>query len=238
MGSPLVQKIRDFVLLRPRVQLYRKLIGNTGSIVDVGCANGGLLRHLRTQGDWDLCGVEPNETAANFGIADGLKIIPTSLENARLAERSVDLAIMNHVLEHLPDPRATVSSLFRALKPGGYFVGEIPSPRCLERLIFHKYWGGFHLPRHLTFFDAQNLKSFLGCMGFENEQVHGSMQASNWVLSFSNFLKARQCSEALLETFNPHSFFWLSVSTPVSYALKMLGSWPILHFSARKPLFG
>jgi SAM-dependent methyltransferase len=236
VGSSLVQKVRDYVLLKPRVELYRRLIGSTGRILDVGCANGELLNHLRRRGAWELWGVEPNKAVVSIALNEGVRIIPTLLEAARIPDESVDLAIMNHVLEHLPDPRRTVSSLFRALKPGGYFVGEIPSPNCLERFVFQKYWGGFHLPRHLTFFSAYNIKSFLISMGFQDAQIRGTMQASNWVLSFSNFLKANHYSEGLIRAFHPHSFFWLSVSTPISYAFKLCGSWPILHFCARKPI--
>src|SRR5262249_54003747 len=163
-------------------------------LLDVGCGNGALLNHLRTQANWELWGVEPHQSAARFGIDDGLAITPTLLEHANLPEESVDLVIMNHVLEHLPDPRITVSAVYRVLKPGGYFVGEIPSPYCLERLIFQQYWGGFHLPRHLTFFKSRDIRSFLTVMGFDVNDIHGTMQSSNWVLSFANFLKAHHCS--------------------------------------------
>src|SRR5262249_23259604 len=201
-----------------------------------GCATGALLSHLRLQGNWELWGVEPNETAAKIGMNEGLKIIPALLEDTRIPDGSVDLAIMNHVLEHLPDPGRTLSSVFRVAKPGGYFVGEIPSPHCIERIIFQRYWGGFHLPRHLTFFSPAQIRLFLTRTGFEEVRISGSMQASNWLLSFSNFLKGMHCPDTLIRAFQPHSFFWLSASTPISYLLKLCRNWPILHFCARKPL--
>jgi SAM-dependent methyltransferase len=236
VGSSFVQAIRHFVLVRPRANLYRRLIGREGSIVDVGCSVGGLLHELSAQGNWQLTGVEPVAEVAAMGNAQGLHIIPKPLEEAGIPNASVDLAIMNHVLEHLPDPAKTVASVFEMLKPGGYLAGEIPSPRCVERTIFGRYWGGYHLPRHLTFFSPRHIRRFLENTGFQDASVSYQQQPSSSLLSFCNYLRSRKTSPWLLSIFSPHSLFWLTVLTPVTTVLKLLGSAPIIHFQARKPL--
>ena len=153
VGSELVRKIRHFFLVRPRIKLYKKLIGDKGTIVDIGCSVGALLSELKDSNtNWTLLGVEPVEEVAMIAQEQGLNVIPTILEESHIPDNSIDLAIMNHVLEHLPDPVLTAAHVYKILKPGALFAGEIPSPKCIERVIFGKYWGGYHLPRHLTFF--------------------------------------------------------------------------------------
>ncbi len=235
VGSSWVRSIRRMFLIRPRANLYRRLIGSKGSVVDIGCSVGGLLHELSALGDWRLTGVEPVTEIATMGIAQGLHIIPTTLEEAKIPSQSVDLAIMNHVLEHLPDPVRTTTSVFDILKPGGYFAGEVPSPRCVERHLFGRYWGGYHLPRHLSFFSPSQIKRFLNNMGFINISVTLQQQPSSSLLSYCNYLRARKASSQHLALFNPHSMAWLVFLTPITTLLKCFGSAPIIHFHAQKP---
>jgi SAM-dependent methyltransferase len=236
VGSSAVQSIRHFFLVRPRATLYKKLIGERGKIVDVGCSVGGLLHELSSQGQWELLGVEPVVEIASMGSAQGLHIIPKTLEEAGIPDASIDLAIMNHVLEHLPDPTNTVRYVSNMLKPGGYFVGEIPSPQCLERKIFGRYWGGYHLPRHLTFFSPNHIRKFLEKAGFEDVSVSYQQQPSSSLLSYCNYLQHKNASPRTLAFFSPHSLFWLILLTPITTLLKLFGSAPIIHFKARKPV--
>lgn len=237
VGSSLVQTIRHFFLIRPRINLYRSLIGDSGKIVDVGCSVGSLLHELSSHGQWELLGVEPVEEVATMGVAQGLNIIPKTLEDAEIPNASIDLAIMNHVLEHLPNPSLTAKHVFNILKPGGYFVGEIPSPQCFERMVFGKYWGGYHLPRHLAFFSPKHIKQFLENIGFQEIEISYQQQPSSVLLGICNYLHDMNAPSWLNKIFNPHSLIWLIILTPTSTLLKFFGSAPIIHFRGKKPLF-
>ena len=48
------------------------------------------------------------------------------------ATNSYDGIVLNHVIEHLPDPIAVVGELLRILKPGGYLYIEAPSERSIQ----------------------------------------------------------------------------------------------------------
>jgi len=235
VGSNLVQRLRNYVLGRHRTNLYRKLVAPNGSIVDVGCATGALLRDLKEHGTWQLTGVEPVPEVAEMARSTGLNVVTGVLEEANLPSSAFDLAIMNHVLEHVPDPSLVVRQVVRILKPGGRFTGEIPAPVCLERILFGKYWGGYHLPRHLTFFGPSQIKRFLENHGFEEVKTTGCIQPSNWLLSFTNYLKATNSPLIQKGWFSPHNFLLLALSTPFAILLGFLGLCPIIRFSARKP---
>jgi SAM-dependent methyltransferase len=49
-----------------------------------------------------------------------------------IPDSSCDFVILNHVLEHIPDPRPTLTALCRKLRPGGYIWIAFPSLRSLS----------------------------------------------------------------------------------------------------------
>lgn len=227
----IVLRIKRAVLYRRRIGSYVELIGRTGTILDIGCGDGSLLSALRKQGEWELVGVEPSicESVA----IPGIRIHATTLEGARLADGSVDLAIMNHVLEHVPSPRKTLEELMRILRPGGYICGEVPDFNCVERRLFGKHWGGFHLPRHITHFDRRSLAGLLASCGLRNTVMQPAMQPSSWLVSATNALSDRGWRVPGW-IFGDSNVAWLSVSTPVAWLASKLGSAASISFVAQK----
>jgi SAM-dependent methyltransferase len=55
--------------------------------------------------------------------------IKLDLQDAALADSSVDIILTPHVLEHVPDTSRALSEIFRILKPGGRMYLQIPMPQ-------------------------------------------------------------------------------------------------------------
>ena len=55
-----------------------------------------------------------------------IETIPTILEQAELEDRSADVVLMMHAIEHVSDPYSTWKEIYPILKPGGIFVMETP----------------------------------------------------------------------------------------------------------------
>jgi ubiquinone/menaquinone biosynthesis C-methylase UbiE len=104
------------VLQEWRGDAERKLVGKAGVVVGLDLEHEALKRHRtisrRTRGD-----------LSRLPFADG----------------TFDLVTANMVLEHLQEPSAQLSEIFRVLKPGGVFVGLTPNrigyQAALARLI-------------------------------------------------------------------------------------------------------
>ncbi len=105
-------------------------------VVDVGCANGGLLAELRKLGYTNLLGIDPSSqcvenTRSLFGIpaAQGwLRDVPHEAVPA-------GLVILAHVMEHILDLKDAVSRLRNMLAPGGMVYVEVPdASRYLDYL--------------------------------------------------------------------------------------------------------
>lgn len=83
------------------------------------------------------------------------------IAHGNLADRTYDIIIMSHVLEHFADPKALMAEVAAALNPGGVAIIEVPNDvDGIERL------NGPDEP-HLTFFEQPTLRKLLEQSGLE-----------------------------------------------------------------------
>jgi len=171
--------------LRERLARLEALQGK-GRIVDVGCAMGHFVAYAQSQG-WDAIGVEPSAWAAEEGRRrHGVTIHATTLDRAPIEAGSCDAIHANHVLEHVVDPVALLTSAARLLRSGGRLVVEVPQE--LRRPLFDRVLGGLHPalyparapdPTHVEFFSAAGLRAAAGRAGLEVERVETQRHERN-----------------------------------------------------------
>ena len=237
VGSVVMRKLRQRFLVLPRIKKYLKLFENIDrkiDVLDVGCASGDLLVQLQQENKFNCQGVEPVEYAAELAKKRGLNVHCCTLEELQTKEGSFDLIIMNHVLEHLPNPLAVVEKAFLLLRKGGVLSGEIPCSDSWERILFGRYWGMYHLPRHLTFFSKKLTVRFFDRVGFEKVIIKLQPVPSAWQASVRNYLHDKQAPVFLSKIFSGHSLPLNLLSFPFAFISAKLGYAPILHFTAIK----
>ncbi|MEM2169786.1 MAG: class I SAM-dependent methyltransferase, partial [Candidatus Bathyarchaeia archaeon] len=131
-----------------------------GRLIDIGCGNGQFLALMRDLG-WEVLGVEPDVEAARVAEDTfGIKVIPSTLEEASLPDASADVITMNHVIEHVHDPITLLKECRRVLRPGGMLVVVTPNLNSFGRRLWGKAWLHWDPPRHYFIFSA---KSLLDC---------------------------------------------------------------------------
>jgi len=134
------------------------------SILDVGCGDGTFLFACRTVG-WTVRGIEIKPDIARRA---GLKV-DESVED--LGDAALfDCITLWHSLEHLRDPRLTVTHLVRLLKEDGAIVIAVPDAAGLQARFFGPRW--FHLdpPRHLYHFGPASVDHLLDSTGLVVER--------------------------------------------------------------------
>jgi SAM-dependent methyltransferase len=95
-------------------------------VLDVGCAHGGFVALLRWAG-YEATGLELSPWVVEFARQTfGVPILLGPIENQALPEQSLDAIVLNDVVEHLPDPLATLSHCARLLKSDGILVIQMP----------------------------------------------------------------------------------------------------------------
>jgi SAM-dependent methyltransferase len=147
-------------------------LGGTGSLLDVGCGGGELLRAALARG-WQASGAEPMAEAAELarGRAPAADIRVGLSSEVGFEERSFDAVCAFHVLEHMPDSRAFLRELARFARPGGLVVVETPNYASLLRRRHGQNWIHLRPLEHLVHFTPQTMRAALAGAGLEPVRV-------------------------------------------------------------------
>lgn len=163
---PVLQYIRDR-LSKIRARRYLSMISTSiqsPRILDIGCADGRLLNSFLEYG-CDCYGVEHLFYPKNrFLNSDRIKYFVGDLESLDLKERSFDIIILWHVLEHMDNPDAVINRVFDLLSPNGLFVLAVPNFSGMDAKIFKQLWFHLNIPWHKYHFTEK----FLHCLVEKN----------------------------------------------------------------------
>ncbi len=105
--------------------LYNHFKKASISILDVGCAQGGLLAELKSEGYHQSVGLDPSEACVAICHKKSLAAFCSTVESEPIQQ--YDLAIMSHVLEHVWDVPTALFSLSKWVKEGGHVYIEVPN---------------------------------------------------------------------------------------------------------------
>ena len=139
--------------------------------LDVGCGDGRFLAALAALG-WGVEGLETDPVAASLARArSGATVYESHLEDLTLPEGSLGLVSLLHVLEHVPEPRATLAAARKLLAPGGTLLIAVPNAGSWEAGLFRSVWYPLDLPRHYWGFTPHTLVRLVETCGFSVDSV-------------------------------------------------------------------
>jgi len=131
--------------------LAEALPDRSARLLDIGCANGGLLKALRDLGYINLTGIDPSpvcvETTRQLCRCDVFVGFLSSLP-AGIGE--FDGVILSHVLEHVHDVQEAMLSLRQLIASGGTAYIEVPDAS--------RYTAYYVSPFH--YFDTEHINHF------------------------------------------------------------------------------
>ncbi len=103
---------------------YRRPPGRT---LELGCSHGGFVALLEAAG-FDAAGLELSPWMVGYARRTaGVTVLQGPLEDQDLEPRSFDLIAAMDVIEHLPDPAATIGLAVDLLKEDGVLLIQTPS---------------------------------------------------------------------------------------------------------------
>jgi len=175
------------------VHLIRKYSGAAPErFADIGCGYGHYSRLLmdRFGAQGEL--FEPGAIPYAMCVADSRDYLAAhrcQIHNRPLAESEAGKFPVNicwHVAEHIEDDLGFTKEIFAATAPGGFLYIAVPSRDDL--------WGiEDETTGHFRRYTRKNLAKLLTGAGFEVQEIISSnVPISNWLLSLSNWLIARQ----------------------------------------------
>lgn len=107
--------------------VFIKLLCPSGTVLDIGCANGYLLNKLGP--NYEVFGIEANESMCRVAEAQGVEILGRDLLVPELRAAHAgrfDAITAIAVFEHLRDIRAGFESALHMLREGGVLLFEVP----------------------------------------------------------------------------------------------------------------
>jgi len=147
---------------------------------DIGCGDGHLCGQLLAAGWQDVTGVEVSRPR----IAGAKNRYPRAhffagtLDDSNCERDSLDLMVMDSVVEHLVNPEEVLAGLRKFLSSDGYFVALTPNMDSGHFAFLGKRWTGMLAPHaHIYLFTADALRRLLERAGFSVIAV-GSIHAA------------------------------------------------------------
>lgn len=231
-------------LYRALVWLKRRellpLLPERGTLLDFGCGNGHWLAALApyAKPTQRLVGIDPAPGPIVSLAAQGVEAHVGGEE--KLAEvfepNSVDLIILNHVIEHVPNPRRLLTSLAHVLRPGGEIRGVTPNVDAADARWLGGWWAGWHPPRHFVLFDATTLAACAHDAGLTLRRVTYEFEGANhWSVSWHSWLARKLGWRAAPGRYRMAIYPLLLVPALfLGAAQKLFGKTSVMAFSLRK----
>lgn len=144
---------RETLRAMARFQAIAEFVQPGMKLLDVG-SGAGFFPHVARQQGFDAQGIEPNQGFAEYAVETfGVPTKNAFFQDVDIPEESFDLITLNHVLEHVEDPRTTLEQLGKWLKTDGFLVVEVPNIEA----TYHAPQNRFHVG-HLYNFNPVNLE--------------------------------------------------------------------------------
>lgn len=151
----------------PLIRRLLPLVPARDVALDVGCGFGKLLAELAPHFR-EAVGFETNRRTAQAGARlYGVSIRVERLERHARPSDSVDLILLNQVLEHLADVRSVVRAARRLLKPGGVLWIGIPHGDSVGMRLLSGAHPMVATHMHVNMFSSRALLRLAEAEGFE-----------------------------------------------------------------------
>lgn len=148
-------------------------------LLDVGCGSGTYLMRQKHRG-WTVLGVEPAAAAARAARKHGLEVIQGVIPGVTLPEHPFEVITMLGVLDHVPEPLATLRVLRRHLTSWGQLIVSVPNAASAAAKRFGPDWPGWDLPRHQNHFTPTTLANMIQKAGFPRVRLLFKRRTSRW----------------------------------------------------------
>jgi SAM-dependent methyltransferase len=116
-------------------QIAAFLQNRNANILDVGCANGGMLKALQEIGFLNLCGIDPSLTCVENTRRLGIEARQGSLFHP-FREHAFDCIVLSHTLEHVHDLQGAIRWVRTNLKKDGAVYIETPDATRYANFIY------------------------------------------------------------------------------------------------------
>jgi SAM-dependent methyltransferase len=146
----------------------RFIMDKRASILDIGCANGGLLIELKKLGYADLCGIDPSKQCVKYVRDNGIPAYEGDIFSmgTSLPDKLYDGVILSHVMEHVRDIRGAMDRITAKMSEGACLYLEVPDASSYSSHYVVPFY--FFDSEHINHFDEPSLDNLCGQFGLSS----------------------------------------------------------------------
>jgi glycosyltransferase involved in cell wall biosynthesis/SAM-dependent methyltransferase len=150
----------------PRIRENRN-----AALLEIGCGEGVVLKHLAKLGYRNLAGFEENIASARSLRSQGFEVQNTDFISACPSDSRFDAAILHLTLETLRDPTAALRQLHRALRRRGRVYIVTPNLDSIWLSRYGPAWSRWHAPFHRFLFSPAAIRKLATKTGFRVHSI-------------------------------------------------------------------
>jgi GT2 family glycosyltransferase/ubiquinone/menaquinone biosynthesis C-methylase UbiE len=190
--------------------------------LDIGCGWGAFLENAKSYG-FTPRGIEITKKGADFA-KEKLNIDATSEQflDTPFDDNYFSLVTLNHVLEHLPEPKEALDKIFNILLPDGMFCGIVPNINSLCSNFMQEGWEWLDADYHYVHYSPNTLKEQLEKAGFIVEKIY----------TVSGDYNRQQLGDVIKKFYRPQSE---NLYAEIIQQIEYDGLGEEIRFLARKP---
>lgn len=137
----------------------------SGMLLDIGCGPGLLLKLARDRG-YIVQGCDISEWATEYARSQGFDVRTGDVRTLGYNTGEFQVVVINHTLEHLPDPIGTLREAHRILAGDGVLLAGVPNFASFMSRVMRDRWAGLLPDQHLWHFTPSTLARALRQSGF------------------------------------------------------------------------
>ncbi len=165
-----IEKEAVFRLLFRTVVAFIRRFKKAGRLLDIGAGVGLLVSEAQSAG-FKTVGVEPSKSSVNAAKKYlGITLVPKKF-SAHAVYGRFDVVVLNHVLEHMPNPNTVIEDIARVLRRDGILVIGAPNFGSYLSIFKRGRWQSLIPDQHRWHFTLRTLDQLVNPFGFERQGV-------------------------------------------------------------------
>lgn len=214
------------IIMLNRIRTLIKLLPKGGTALEVGCGDGIILEQIKQlRPDVTVIGVDLQiSKSTRLSLThQNILLYECAFENLSLQKESIDLIIMNQLIEHLWKLEECIAKIYHLLQPHGHVVIATPNASGYDRRLGKDgAWGGYYWPRHMNLFTPVSIEKLFKQYKLNLIRFRPLVFPVGWVHSLL-YITERLNWKRLASFIKPSNPFLLAVFTTVDLFAILFG---------------
>jgi SAM-dependent methyltransferase len=155
--------------IRYVINLIKKYTGNRSLILDMGCGDGVYTKYLEEIPNTEIIACDYNVYRLEKAKKNtqGTIFVAGDVLCQFFKEKTFDIVLLNHIIEHIPDDSKVLAQIHKILKPSGILIIAVPNEGAFLYRMRNKFLQPNMKTDHVHFYTIGKMRSLIKNAGFD-----------------------------------------------------------------------